>query len=472
MKLDNLKQNLLTKVSPSPLNMNLIKSKKTQQIGQRIKSINKLSLSKESEPKQLQIIGVTGSKGKSTTAYIIHQYLKSQGYRSILYSSIEIDSPTSYNAKGEAVENPLRDERMLLDAIVQAEAYDADYLILEVNERSIAKGYVKDIPFSIRLITNIIPTHNDDFYPPEEYVAIKKSFFEEIPETEDCVCIYGLEDKQIFESMSSLNNKPKKIFGSRYVAQKKGILEDKFDYLLYGRETPMDTIHGLDISFRINSKHERIESKMIMPYNAMNILASIAVLDTLGIYKNDKFQDMIRNFKVPGRDEKTEVRGRIIIVSSHLTPELEIFKQYKDRKEIKNIKVVLGTSGEGYITWVKEFSEDVHKREKERSLVFAYNYLKKYADYVYITTTDIGESDPKMLLNKQAGLLDKDTGYELEVDRKKAIRKAIIDSKEGDLIYISGRGNRRIMCDSRDTIKLHVDQEVVKDILDELKWLE
>jgi UDP-N-acetylmuramoyl-L-alanyl-D-glutamate--2,6-diaminopimelate ligase len=469
MKLERLKEKLFTSVEPGPVRMMEKKPMKENIRKNVLMSVNKLQ---KVDTKQLQIIGITGSKGKSTTAYLVHQYLKSQGYRSILYSSIEIDSPTSYNAKKEAVENPLRDEKMLLNAIIQAEAYEADYLILEVNERSIARGYTKDIPFSIRLITNIIPTHNDDFYPPEQYVAIKKSFFEGIPEEDDCVCIYGIESNNIFNSLGTLNNKPKKVFGSRYVSKVRGVPEEKVDYLLYPSQGYLDTINGLNISFRFGNFHDKIKTNMIMPYNALNILAVIAVLDTLGVYDRDQFQKIISNINIPGRDERTEVNGRIIIVSSHLAPELENFKKYKDRGEIKNIKVVIGTRGDGYKGWVKEFPEAMYTKERERSLRFAYNYLRTYADYVYITTTDTGSSDPSMILSKQVGYMDEDTRYEIEADRKEAIRKAIENSHEGDLIYISGRGNRRVLCNGRDSIKLHLDQEVVEDVLRELKWIE
>lgn len=418
----------------------------------------------------MKIVGITGSKGKSTTAYFVHQYLKSQGYRSILYSSIEIDSPTSYDAEGEAVENPIRDERMLLDALVQAESYDADYLILEINERSIFRGYTKDIPFDVRFITNIIPHHNDSLYPPEQYVAIKKSFFENIPDDDNCICIHGIDEKVIFDSMKSLTNKPIRVFGSRYVANVRGIDENSIDYLLYPSNSPLDTLKGLNMAFRAGNNHYNLTTNILMPFNAINILGSIAILDVLGVYNNNRYQEMIGNIVIPGRNQKTVFNGRTILVSNHLIPELEILKTYKERGEFKRLVLVVGTSGEGYKTWVREFPDEVYHRERQKNLQFAYNYIKKHADYVYITTSDPAASDKDELLSRQASLLDGYLEYEKVDDRKLAIRKAIVNSQEGDLIYISGRANRRIFCETFNKLRLFRDQDVVEETLNDLSW--
>ena len=82
------------------------------------------------------IIGITGSRGKSSVCYLLHQYLKNKGYKSVLYSSIEIDSELSYTKKHCAVDNPLKSRETLLNAVCQCIDSNADFLILEVNERA------------------------------------------------------------------------------------------------------------------------------------------------------------------------------------------------------------------------------------------------------------------------------------------------------------------------------------------------
>lgn len=105
----------------------------------------------------LKIIGITGSNGKTTTALIVHEYLKSIGLKSVLFASCGIDLEISNYDKNSEVDIPIFNETSLINAIDGAIKERADYLILEINERTIEKGYIEGIPFSIRALTNIIP---------------------------------------------------------------------------------------------------------------------------------------------------------------------------------------------------------------------------------------------------------------------------------------------------------------------------
>ena len=95
---------------------------------------------KINENDDLKIIGITGSTGKSTVCYIVHEYLKKLGYRSCLYSSCKVDSPATFISPNSGVELSFKSEDDLLDIIEACEAYKADYLVLEVNESNINKG--------------------------------------------------------------------------------------------------------------------------------------------------------------------------------------------------------------------------------------------------------------------------------------------------------------------------------------------
>ena len=148
-----------------------------------IRKINKNFKNKVYENKKrndLKVIGITGSCGKSTTAVILHENLKALGYKSVLYSSAMVDSPASFLKKNEAYEVAVRNEESLLSIINEAEAYGADFLILEINESTIEKGFLDDVDFDVRVLTNLNPKHNLERYSEEKYVSLKKSFFENI----------------------------------------------------------------------------------------------------------------------------------------------------------------------------------------------------------------------------------------------------------------------------------------------------
>ena len=145
MRLEKLKNNLEKKVkAKNSSNIRFVKN--------RIQTIN----NELSNLDKMKIIGITGSTGKSTTAYIVHKYLKSCGYRSILYSSVMIDSPASIIDPNESCEVSIYNEEDLLSIINEAESYNTEYLVLEINESILEKKIVKDLVVDIFLIKKIL----------------------------------------------------------------------------------------------------------------------------------------------------------------------------------------------------------------------------------------------------------------------------------------------------------------------------
>lgn len=414
------------------------------------------------EDTKMKIIGITGSHGKSSVAFMIHEYLKQKGYKSILYSSVSIDSPASFNKPNEAVENPLRDEQMLLNAIEEAYAYNTDYLVLEVNERAIKRGLTKDIPFDLRIITNINPTHNTFFY--SDYVQIKIQFFQEVNADDNVICLFNANDKEIFNSLYESNSKQKVIYMSKYVKEKRGLASNKVNYLLTANQV-FDTINGLQFIVKSPKNDYNIETKMLFPHNGLNITCVIASLETLGIFDYQLFSNFIKCLSVPGTDEVFDYQNRKIIITRAMSPHLETLYKYKIQNQISRIHLVAGASGLGYKSWIKEFSDDATIKEKEYSIGFAYKYAEKYADKIYFTTSDSGATNKEELLNYQASFVNDNLEKEIVLDRQNAISIAFSNSQENDVIIITGRGNRRIMCDSLEGRKLHLDSDVVRKII-------
>lgn len=468
MKLENLRQKLLVSNKSTPKK---IVEKKIYE--NQIKTVSLLKSTKENimsyeEEKKLKIIGITGSKGKTTVANILHQYLKKRGYKSVLYASNGIDSPASFNIPNEAIENPLPNEQILLNAIEEAIAYDADFLILEVNERSIHKGLTKDIPFDIRVITNIGRTHNNIFYP--DYVEIKKNFFRETKIEDDVTCIFSANDAQMFNELYNVTNSNKVTYMSDYVARIKNIDTKKIDYKL-STDGILDSLNGLDFNIMTRGKKYNFKSSMLMPYNAINIMAVMAIVDTLNIFDYEVFKDLLLDIEIPGRDEVIKSNGRTIIITTGIDPQLTILKKYKQTNEVNKLIVVSGAPGFGYKNWTYDFSEEKIIHEREKGIEFAYTYIKNNADKLYITENDNGTVNLEKLMNFQASYLKNEIPYVIENNRTEAIKKAIIDSNEGDVIYIAGRGNRKILVTSFEDLKIHSDKEVVLQLLQNLGWL-
>jgi len=416
----------------------------------------------------LKIIGITGSNGKTTTALIVHEYLKSIGLKSVLFASCGIDLEISNYDKNSEVDIPIFNETSLINAIDGAIKERADYLILEINERTIEKGYIEGIPFSIRALTNIVPKHNTLSYTEEEYVNIKKSFFK-VDDEDDCTCIYTLTEKELLEDLIRQNNKPYKIVSSEYVARVKGVEEAKIDYMLHQGTKEFDSLEGLNFNIKTKTKDVECHTNLIMPFNALNITLAYAILDSLGEMEDSKFNQLLEEIKIPGRDEVIKYNGRTIIISVTCTPHLEILKRYKENNKINNIILITGSFGNGFNSWLSEYKDENFKNYVNESMRWAYSYFIKNADKIYITTNDYASSNVSELLSSQENEIKGKIAYEVIENRKAAIKKAIEESKEGDVIFISGRGNRKVFCNNTKTVEMYLDKEIVNKEIREKK---
>lgn len=459
MKLRMIKQKIKNKCECKN-----IKTERLHRIKKEYRSTNKGA---ELIEKELKVIGITGSRGKSTTALLIHEYLKSLGYKSILYSSVKIDSPVTNINPNVGCEVSFKNEEDLLNIIEEADVYGAEYLVLEVNENTLAKGFLNDEPFDVRVLTNLNSKHNLEEYTEEEYVNLKKSFFKDIEE--ECKCIYGFQDysKDLLDELLQLNKYSKYIASSNYIANVKGVNSEDVTCLL----TKLDSnIDGMKLEFKLNGKAYNLDTNLLMSYNALNILTVLTTLDVLEVLDVQKFEEVLNNLVIPGRAEVFKANGRLIVIDTHLPAMLDCLKTLKKRDKVKKIKVVVGATGYGYKNWEKRFKTEEFAKQRKEYRRYAMNLLKDVVDYVYLTESDNGKENVMDICTELQSYLDKNISSTIIVDREKAIRQAILESQEGDVVFISGRGNRRVLCNGETTMKLLKDSEAVEKVLKELKW--
>lgn len=444
------------------MRINNLKEKLKREIKETL--IHKELNTKKTKIKEPIIIGITGSRGKSSVAYMLHKFIKCLGYKSILYSSIEIDSDLSYAKKHFAVDNPIKDKKVLLSAVEQSIAQNADFLILEINERAINLGIIDDVEFDIRVLTNIIEKQNEVFY--ENYVELKKSFL--INSREDEKLVYIVKDNFCRQLIDELKNKNQTIISTPYLIERFNIDKNKVNYLISSNEQ-IGSIDGIKFNLKIDNENYEIRSNMLFTYSCFNITCVIAVLRLLNLYDHNKFLEFIKVFRIPGRDEKITFNNRNIIISLNLVPQLEELYKYKTMGQINNIIVVTGATGTGFKGWKNEFSTDLINKDKELAMKFAYNYLNKFADTVIVTKTDLGTTSIDNLFELQKSLLSNSKKQFFVKNRKKAIEIAILNSNENDAIFISGRGNREILCVSYDKISFSKDIDLLEQVLKEVK---
>ncbi|MCL2522150.1 MAG: Mur ligase family protein [Erysipelotrichales bacterium] len=412
---------------------------------------------------RVKVIGMTGSRGKSTIAFLVHEYLKFKGKKSILYSSLGVDSPVSFKAYAP-VETAINNEETILEFLEEAEEYNADYLVLEVNETTIDKGLVDNFPFAVRALTGIVPGHSM-LYDVNYYINLKKRFLRESNFGEKLV--FGLTrgtTKEMMDELLTISANEKILFGSNHVIQTRGYKPSDFDFILKNERNYFKSLKGLDMEVIANGVSHELHSRLILPFHTENILCVLSILKACDELEIETFKDFLSEAVVPGREEVIHFKGRMVILSMTLNPQLEELKKMNHNK----LLVVAGAEGVDFKSFIKEFPEEVIYQEKVTAVKKAALYLKQYADKVYLTTNNNANFKASKFLDYQAAYLE-GFDYEIILSRRKAIQKAIQDANEGDIIYIAGRGNREKFLDSFEEMSLFSDKEEILSAIDEME---
>jgi len=412
---------------------------------------------------RVKVIGMTGSRGKSTIAFLVHEYLKFKGKKSILYSSLGVDSPVSFKAYAP-VETAINNEETILEFLEEAEQYNSDYLVLEVNETTIDKGLVDNFPFDVRALTGIVPGHSM-LYDVNYYINLKKRFLRESNLGEKLV--FGLTrgtTKEMMDELLTISANEKILFASNHVIQTRGYKPSDFDFILKNERNYFKSLKGLDMEISVEGLSHELYSRLILPFHTENILCVLSILKACDELDMETFKDFLSEAVVPGREEVIAFNERTVILSMNLNPQLEELKKFEHNKLI----VVAGAEGVDFKSFIKEFPDEIIYQEKVIAIKKAAVYLKTYADKIYLTTNNNANFNALEFLEYQAKEL-RGSNYELITDRREAVIKAINESNPGDIIYIAGRGNREKFLNSYEDMGLLSDLELIYQGLDEME---
>ncbi len=378
---------------------------------------------------RIELVGVTGTNGKTTIATSLYHTFRRLGYKAGLLSTV-----CNY-IDGEAVPaGHTTPDPVTLNALLGRMADEGcKYVFMEVSSHSVAQKRIGGLRFAGGIFTNLTRDHLDYHKTAENYLKAKKAFFDGLPET--AFALTNLDDKN---GMVMVQNTRARIaaYSLRRLCDFHGkVLEDSFEGMLLD-------INGKEVSVRLVGR-----------FNASNLLAVYGAAVLLGKSPEDVLPALSMLSTVAGRfDAMRSPDGFTAIVDYAHTPDAlkNVLKAIHEVLQDKgNVITVVGAGG---------------NRDKGKRPIMAQEAARQ-SSRVIITSDNPRFEDPQDIINDMlAGLTESDKRKVISIaDRKEAIRTACMTAQRGDVILIAGKGHEDYQ--EIKGIKHHFDdRETVREI--------
>ena len=372
----------------------------------------------------VKIIGITGTNGKTTSAYLIHKAFNNIGIKASYIGTIGF----YIDEKVRNLSNTTPDLYELYEMIGQSYDNGCRVVVMEVSSQGIAHNRVKHIDFDYAVFTNLTQDHLDFHKTMENYALAKQQLFKQLKKT--AIINYDDKYKEYF-LLKENNNKTYGFNGG--------------DYHILDYDTSMS---GTTFRFIYDNKEYKVHTLLFGKFNIYNAMCVITVLHEYGI-DIDEIIKSLNKLKSPvGRLDTINYKDNLIIVDYAHTPDAieNIMSTVKELKP-KHIYTIFGATGD----------RDRTKRPIMTKLVLS------NSDYAIITNDDPHNEDEEKIVSD---LLEgnKLSNYEVELDRKKAIYIGIDKLKSNDILLILGKGHEEFMIIKDKKIPFN-DKKVVEEYI-------
>ena len=371
---------------------------------------------------KMKVVGVTGTNGKTTVTAAIYSFL------------LDLDEkPALQGTRGLfAEEKRIEEKSMTTPSILETlhnmkQTFDlgCNYFIMEVSSHAIDQQRIEGLEFTLKVHTNVTSDHLDYHGTVEEYRRVKSLFFA--------------------DKTPKLLNKDdiKNITYNPVGAQSYGV-----DEPATFKVQAFSLLHGITAGIKHLQEEATFHSPMVGLFNLFNLMAAIGSVQMLTKRPIQEICDVVENFAgVAGRMEVVSRDPLVIVDFAHTDDGMfQVLDSIKDR----DISVVFGAGG----------NRDKGKRPKMGAVA------GKFAKKIYVTSDNPRDEVPEMILEDiLVGLLGKDH-VTATPDRRLAIKMALDDLDENDVLLILGKGDE----DYQEVkgVKHHFDdREVVRELLAE-----
>jgi UDP-N-acetylmuramoyl-L-alanyl-D-glutamate--2,6-diaminopimelate ligase len=361
--------------------------------------------------KNLRVIAVTGTNGKTTTTNYINAMLKSAGYRTALFSTavIEMNGVSRLNRTHRTV--PLTAE--LIGFFKQAKAAKVDFVVMEVTSMALDQHKMIGMPVEIAVMTNLTQDHLDYHKTMEAYAEAKARLFNSYMKPKHIVLN---RDDSWFDYFKSQSISDVTTYGEAADS------DVRIDNIQLAATQSTWTLAGKLLS-------AKFKTSLPGKFNVMNATAAASVGALLGITADQLEQGIAKLDAVPGRMEVIDAGQLfgVLVDYAHTPDALENVLQAAHGIAKKRVILVFGATGD----------RDAAKRPIMGE-VTAHN-----ADLIYLTDDETYTEDPVAIRDAvRAGLESAKANFIEVAERKDAIKAAFKEAKAGDVVILTGMGHQ------------------------------
>lgn len=385
--------------------------------------------------KELFTIGITGTKGKTTTAFMVREILEKCGYKTGLIGTIEIITGARHIESANTTPESYDVQRYFREMVDNG----CKCVVMEVSSQALMMKRCAGIMFDIGVFTNLEPDH----IGPNEHASF-----------EDYMHCKGLLFKQCKTGIVNFDDEHTEqvLEGHTCTVETYGLNE--------GAELRAVNIQYVHEPGHISTEYdidgENLHIRLSLPgkFSVYNSLCAVAVTRHLNV-DEEKLKEALLTVAVKGRVEPVKVSDKFILMIDYahnamsLKSILETLREYNPKRLVS----VFGCGG---------------NRSKQRRYEMG-EVSGKLADFTIITSDNPRYEEPLDIIADIRSSIEKTGGEFIEIpDRKEAIRYAIENGREGDIIVLAGKGHEDYQ--EIKGVKYPMDERVlIKEVLEELK---
>ena len=355
----------------------------------------------------IQLIGITGTNGKTTVATLLYKLFKKAGFKVGLLSTVKIFVDNKEYKATHTTPDSLTINKYLKEMVDEG----IEFCFMEVSSHGIDQMRTRNLNFKGAVFTNLTHDHLDYHKDFEAYRDVKKMFFDQL--SKNAFALTNSDDKNGKYMLQNTNAK-KHTYALKSIADYKSqVLENQFNGLL----------------LKING--QELWVKLIGIFNAYNLLAIYAVADLLGLENLEILQLMSELESVDGRFQYVVSKNNITAIVDYAhTPDalkniLDTINNIRSKNE--DLITIVGCGGD----------RDIAKRPKMGNIAASLS-----SKVIFTSDNPRSENPATIIESMEEGVSGEHFNKTLSIsDRKQAIKTACQLAKNGDIILIAGKGH-------------------------------